>query len=543
MKDTDKTKYIMYTRKSTDREDRQVLSLESQIDALKDIADKRNLEIVQIIQESRSAKKPLSRPEYQTMLENIRLGKAQGILVWSPDRLSRNPIDGANLTQLLDEGILERIITPSQDFPNEPMSKMMLGFFMINAKFENDVKGVNVKRGLKKKLEMGWYPFVAPQGYMNTPDREKGYKIITVNHKRFLLVRKMWDLALAGTNTVPEIAKIADEEWNYTSIKRKRIGGKAISRSGLYDLLSNPFYYGKFEVNGVWYDGKHKPMVTKEEFDKVQQLLGRTDKKRPQNHDFPFTGMIKCGECDCSITAEHREKYFARTKRLAIYDYYQCTKKSRKIKCKQKAITAKKLESQILEILGKIEIHEDFKKWTIKYLKEAHRRESESRGQINSNFRSEEESIKEKLDKLLDLKLDGHISDTEYCEKKERLQSDLNKCQEKLTDSNYQQKNWIDNVEDAFDLAQNVTSKFKTGTLRDKRDILNYVGSNFILKDKKISFNLKNPFFILKNASDGKYKEKERLEPVELVDITTKAGFSAPADPSWLRGLDSNQQP
>ena len=148
-------KHCIYARKSSEAEDRQALSLESQLNACNEIKDKLKIKVEKVFQESQSAKTP-GRDKFNQMVQEVESGKINSIITWKPDRLSRNPFDSATVLSLIDNNKLIQVVTPSQTFTNESMSKMMLGFFMLQAKFENDCKSDNVKRGLKIKAEKGW---------------------------------------------------------------------------------------------------------------------------------------------------------------------------------------------------------------------------------------------------------------------------------------------------------------------------------------------------------------------------------------------------
>jgi len=531
-------KYVSYARKSSEAEDRQTLSLPSQERELNDIAKKLGIKIKIPLQEAKSAKYPYKRPAFTKMVELIEKGEVNSIIVWSPDRLSRNPVDAGMIIYLMDQEKLLEVVTQGQIYRNTPSDKFMLHFQMLNAKLENDNKSVSVKRGMKTKLESGDYPFVAPQGYLNTKFLEKGKNKIVVDLDRFHLVRRIWEMVLSGVYTVPQLVLIADKDWKYRSVKRKRIGGTPISKSGLYHILTNPFYYGWFEVKGVLYKGSHKPMVSKEEFDKVQVLLGRRNKPRPQKHEFPFTGTILCSECGCAITATHKEKYYLRTKNHKVYEYYHCTKKKKYIKCNQAPVSSRELESQVRDIFSKIEIQQEFKEWALKYLKEVHAVEIQDRTTVYKNHQTAYNSIQEKLDKLLDLRLNEQVSDLEYETKKKNLEDERERVKELLDDTEGRAKRWLSASEEAFNVACLAVEKFNNGDMKTKQIMLNSIGSNFLLKDRKLLFDLKKPYFVFKNAAEGQYEDLGSLELVKYASIVTKNGLSEPANPSWLPLVD-----
>ena len=162
----------------------------------------------------------------------------------------------------------------------------------------------NTKRGLQRKLDNGWQNGVAPLGYLN----DKENKIVITDPERFNLVRKMWDLMLTGNYTPPKILDIANNDWGFKTRRFKRIGGNPLSKSGIYKIFTSLFYAGIIENKGLQYEGKHERMITLKEYDRVQMILGRKGKPRPKNHEFAFTGSIRCGVCGCLYTAETKKK-------------------------------------------------------------------------------------------------------------------------------------------------------------------------------------------------------------------------------------------
>ena len=149
---TIKIKYCLYARKSTESDEEQALSIDSQVKEMLTIAERENLEIIDIRRESHSAKDSGQRPVFKELLEDIRRKRFNGILTWAPDRLSRNAGDLGSLVDLMDEKQLLEVRTYGQHFHNSPNEKFLLMILCSQAKLENDNKSINVKRGLKTRV-------------------------------------------------------------------------------------------------------------------------------------------------------------------------------------------------------------------------------------------------------------------------------------------------------------------------------------------------------------------------------------------------------
>ncbi len=397
--------YGTYCRKSSESEDRQVLSLDSQADKAQEIAKALNAKITEayIFSESKSAKVTNNRPRFAEMLRCIERGEIQGIIVWHADRLSRNAMDAALLIDLMDRNKLVEIVTPSQTFRNTPIDKFMLSLSCGQAKMENDKKGIDVKRGLEKNARLGIIPNHSTVGYMNDKNSPRGSKTILSDPERLPIVRKMWDLMLTGTYTVPQILKIATDEWGF-----RMANGKKMARSTIYYMFSNPVFYGMFEYpikSGNWYKGTHEAIITEEEYDKVQSILGRFGRPRPRTHVFDFVGMMRCGECSAAITAELK---FKRPKNGKVhrYVYYHCTKRI-KPDCSQGSIEETELKRQIVAEINSLEIPPEFHSFAMKWFRAENNKEADSRNAIIKAQQKAYNACLAKIDGLTDMRAAG----------------------------------------------------------------------------------------------------------------------------------------
>lgn len=568
-------KYLIYARKSSESEDRQMLSIDSQIMALRELAQKLNLSIIEpAYEESQSAKEP-GRPKFDELMQRVLAGEAQGIICWKLDRLARNPIDGGKVMWAIKQNGID-IVTPSQTF-NQLNENTLLMYmeFGVAQKFVDDLSK-NVKRGLNTKAEKGWLPSGAKAGYMNDKFAEKGSKTIKVDPDRFPLIRKAWDAMLTGTYSVVEILRLLNNEWGYLTPKHKRIGGKPMSRSQIYKTLTDPFYYGEFEYptgSGIWRQGKHEPMITRDEFDKVQRLLGKKGRPRPRTRSFDYTGLLECGECHAMITAEEKfqiicstckHKFASQNKSacpkcktlieemknptLLHYVYYHCTKRKNP-NCTQKSIRVEKLDKEMDKTLARLQISERFKDWAIKYLNELNDKESEENVSVLKSLQSTNEDIEIRLNNLLKLKISpqnadgGLLSDEDYRNEKERLTSEKKKISEKLGGNSYQAEHWRETAEKTFDFACHARYWFANGDRQTKREILAGLGSNLELYNRSVRINLEKPLQFIEMAIDEEPTIAEMFEPKESIDNTIQIESLWSQNPSLLPRVDSNHEP
>ncbi|KKQ44948.1 MAG: hypothetical protein US62_C0020G0001 [Candidatus Woesebacteria bacterium GW2011_GWA1_37_8] len=344
MDSTPEINFCLYARKSSESDERQVMSIDSQLKEMQALAFKENLKITEILQESHSAKDSGQRPMFMKLLNDIREKRFDGILTWAPDRLSRNAGDLGMLVDLMDQGKLTKIRTFSQTFSNNPNEKFLLMILCSQAKLENDQKGINVKRGIRAKCEMGWRPGMPPIGYYNRAFA--GIKDIIIDPDRGHIVTEMFERVVKNGDSGRKL-KI----WLDTCLTTR--GGKKVSLSQIYLMLKNPFYYGEFEYpvgSGSWYKGSHPPLVTKNVFNKVQEKLVVPLKSKWGSKVFTYKGLLRCANCKASVIGEDR--YRERLNKEPRYHvYYHCTKQVDN-SCKEPYISEDELERSLLKLIN-----------------------------------------------------------------------------------------------------------------------------------------------------------------------------------------------
>jgi len=344
-------RYCLYARKSTESEERQVLSIDSQISEMLQLAEREGLNIVEIKRESHSAKETGTRPIFNEIVEDLKRNKYNGILTWAPDRISRNAGDLGKIVDLIDQKLLVEIRTFGQKFGNNPNEKFLLMILGSQAKLENDNRSINVKRGLRSRVEMGLWVGVAPVGYLNQKLMDRKCQII-IDPLRAPIVKKIFE-------------KVAYEKWSGRKVYHwlkfelnfKTTGNHHLALSNLYRMLSNTLYYGVFEYpkeSGNWYNGKYEPIVDKELFDKVQEQLTR-DKIIRHSHEFAFTKLMICGKCGSGLSAQEKYKPL-KDGTTAKYIYYGCGR-SRDRFCKGQYLREDRLTEQLEKLVDEIDFN------------------------------------------------------------------------------------------------------------------------------------------------------------------------------------------
>ncbi len=537
--DTNKITYFIYARKSSEGEDRQVQSIDDQVNRLKKFASDLNLDIKKTYTEAKSAKKSNNRPLFDEVIQRIENGEANGILCWQINRLSRNPIDSGKLSWLLQRGVLKSIQTIDRQYL--PEDNVLI--FSVESGVANQYildLSKNTKRGLQSRLERGQPNGVVPQGYLN----DKENKTTIKDPERFNLIRKMWDLMLTGNYTPPKILDIANNEWGYRTRKFKRIGGNPLSRSGIYKIFTNLFYAGIIDNKGVQYNGTYEPMITLEEYDRVQMFLGRKGKPRPKRHKFAFTGSIRCGVCGCLYTAETKKKLL-KSGEIREHTYYHCTRKTTKIKCNQKKnIPVDDLEAMIEKEIEKYTILPEFLQWALEGLNQKNDTEIEDRTKVYEMRHKNLVETQKELDELTKMRYRQLIDDETFIREKNTLQSNIGRMKENLRETETRAEEWLELTEKTFTFATYARAAFlrankmgKAG-LELKKEILLALGKTPIIKDQKLFIEPNEWFAEIGNNYPELEAEYKRLELTKTPINKAQKDALASLRTHWLPLLD-----
>ena len=468
-------RYIAYCRKSTDESNRQVLSIDAQINELKEFALRENLLITEFVSESKTAKEP-GREKFESVLQKIENGLADGILSWHPDRLARNSIDGGKVIYLLDTGKLKDLKFPIFWFDNTPQGKFMLSIAFGQSKYYIDNLSENVKRGIRQKLRQGVYPGRPPLGYLNDRNAHQ----IVVDEEKSLVVKKGFEM-FSSERSFSNISRFFFEK----GIKSKF--GKPLDISQVKAMLVNRFYLGVFMYNGEWHKGNHKTFISQDLFDLVQSSVRSYEKPRRNGLKFVFRGLSKCGECGAAITSEVHNKFYKVTNRSASYVYYHCTHKTGN--CRQDAyLREEDYESQLRQAISNVALPDAWREKWFEWFEKDKLLEARLADQKIQAIEGEIKKVGEKESKLLDGYLEGTIDPLTYKLKKSEFFEEKLKLENRILKLRGGQSEILEPFSDFLNRAFQAR---KIARAKNNAEELvafgKSVGSNWFITDQKLS--------------------------------------------------------
>ena len=475
-------KYILYARKSTEEDDRQVLSIEAQLVELQEYAAKEKLEIVASLCEAKTAKEP-GRMKFAEMLALIEGGKADGIISWHPDRLARNSVDGGKIIHFVDRGLIKSLKFPTFWFEATPQGLFMLNIAFGQSKYFVDNLRENVKRGLRQKIRNGVWPGWAPVGYLNNP-KTRG---IDVDSEKAPKVKKLFEMYSTGAYTLHSLANWCKEKGLRGNL------GKEIALSNVQSILQNIFYIGLMKYGGEIHEGRHEPLISKKLFDTCQEVMSKRGRVHElHKNDFAFLGLMKCASCGCSITAEKQKGH----------NYYRCTRK--KGPCQEKHYLREEiLTEQITSYLQKVSLSsQDTEKVLAALDSEQDKARKDAQGKVGV-LKEQLASVETKLQKLLDIYLADALSTEEYAAKKQSLLSQKVSLCGKITDFETKGLSWLEPAREFVKSLNQAANLLSSPNPTAMTTFLKNIGSNHILRNREFFFTPKIEYELVAERSEA----------------------------------------
>ena len=489
-------KYLIYCRKSSEEDNKQVQSLDTQERIMVEFATKNNLKIIDILKEAKSARFANNRDLFNSMIKRIESGEANAVLVAHVDRLSRNLTEAGTLSELLQKGFIKEITTPYRTF-NTSLDLMYMGFDFVFATHYSTQLSVKVKEGIDSKVLKGEYPTHAPLGYYNKEGK------IYVDEIKAPYFRKLFELYATNNYSLKEVGDILHKEGLRTK------GGYKVGKTVLHRALTNPIYRGDFIWGGKLYEGVHEEIISKELFDTVQRILASKNRSKKQLHDFLYRGYLTCAVCGCKLTA---------TKKKEQYDYYYCTNGKNFCEQHKNYMDNDYVNKLISKTFSEVIVDKEMCDLSLEQYKQDIRKDNNYQGNAKNLLETQLAKVEAKLDKLVDMNLEGLLTKEKYTEKQNKLFTEKGLLQEQLNKLPTQiTENTLELLEKFKKHCYHLQNMFDEGNEEVKSDLLKSALWNLTIKDKKVA------------------TERYKL-PYQLLNEASKSGdFN-----TWRRGRDSN---
>ena len=486
-------KLIAYYRVSSKRQKDEGVSIEAQQRLIRDYCTRKGYEIVKEFSIDESAKAK-GRKIFTEMMDLVRISKdVSGIVCEKQDRLlrgeSRDKLaiedlvnDGNKEIHLVKEGTILNKDSKSSEKLYFDMQCAMARFFLNNLSDE-------VKKGYGVLVFDGFYPHIPPLGYKAKLDEH--IAIPDPNVAPF--IKRAFELCATGEYSEKKISQKLFEE-GFRSRKGNRVGKSTIGK-----LLHSHFYYGFFEWKDEIKQGKHEPIIDKDLFDKVQEVLS-PKKKKGYKHDFSFVGLMRCGECGNGITAELQKGHV----------YYHCTKPRGAQFCSQKYVREEVVTEQLTKVVRAVSL--DLKKLKIVKdimsisLSDETQYIQDSMEALNTHYRD----LQEQSSKLLDLYLKGKIKEEVYSSNSTQINKEIDTVNAEITKHKGADRAYKQEIEGFLTFCNQATKLFASSRPELQRELLRFVVSNLNLKDGIVDFSLKIPFsIVVKYSQNENWQERK----------------------------------
>ncbi len=476
-----KTKYFLYARKSTEDEERQVMSIEAQLAELADFAKRENIEIVETFIESKSAKKP-GREVFNQMMSKVYESKEPvGLIAWHPDRLARNSVDGGQIIYCIDIAKIISLRFPTFWFEPTPQGLFMLQVAFGQSKYYSDNLSENVKRGIRQKLRRGECPHFAPFGYVNNPKTRN----IEPDEVKAKIVKKAFEEFATGKHTLESLS----ERLSFWGVVSKT--GKPPCKATIQRMLNNITYLGIIKHNGESYEGGFPALIDRATFEAVQKVQKQRarPRKSKKRHNFAFIGLLSCGECKASITAQFAHGHGG------TYKYYRCTKKLEP--CSQKYLQEDLLAEQLKDQLQKVALPDDCVEKMLAKINILEKETTQSNQSFAQNLNEKIKETENKIDKLVNTYLEGNLEKEIYLLKKDELIKTKTDLNSKKSDFGRKGSYWIEPLRNFINTAHHAGKLALSNDFYEIKSLAEKIGTNRRLFQKKALLDLVKPFDLI----------------------------------------------
>ena len=530
----DKQKAIIMARVSSKEQEETGYSLPAQEKLLNNYADNKNFTVVKVFSLSESASGAKRRKIFEEMLNYLKANKINNLLCEKVDRLTRNMKDAVKVNGWVDSSEENKIHFVKQNLIIHKNAKSDEKFrwdieIVLAKKYISNLSE-EVKKGQKEKIAQGWIPTTPPIGYKTIG--EKGHKIHIIDETKAPLVRKMFELYGSGNYSLEKLTEVLAKD----GLKNKP--GRKVSKTQIHAQFSNPFYIGKIVWNNKEYQGKHKPLVSIDLWNKVQNVLHKKGAPKYSKHNFIFRSLFRCSECGGVIAWETKKGFWYghcnHYRPCSQIEYYRYEKIQEQLIEKVKLITPKSPK---------------LTDWVIKALKENHSEEIAYHNSFTDELNKVIATAKNRLDKIYDDKIDDKITEVKYNELRARYENEEQEALEALKKHANANAKYYDYGLLVLDITKNALAILQDKKKPDeiKREYYKTIFSELKITGNEVKTEFNMAFKILADFNSKMKKLSNTKENILELPINCllneKTGAFAPARSALLPGSDSNRRP
>jgi site-specific DNA recombinase len=513
--DQDRRRAVIYARVSSKEQEKEGFSIPAQLKLLREYAALRGLVVTQEYVDVETAKRT-GRAAFGQMVTYLKAhSTVRALLAEKTDRLYRNLKDWVTLDELeVEIHFPKEGVVLSRD--SRSSEKFMHGIKVLMAKNYIDNLSEEARKGMQEKAEQGIWPTKTPLGYRNVTG-PNGKKIIVTDPDVAPLIGRLFETYGSGRLTLRDVAREA-RSWGL----RYRRTGALVPLSTVQAILRNRLYSGDFDWNGRRYVGRHEPIVSRELWEHVQEVLdGRYLRKtRRVKHEFAFSGLITCGHCGCALVGEIKK---------GRYVYYHCT--GYRGKCPEPYIREEAIEGEFADVLGRLAFDDEVLDWVRSALLESHADEKREHEEAIARLQQEYNRLQGRIDTMYVDKLDGRIDAAFFDRTAAQWRDEQARCLSDIERHQNANRSYLDEGVHLLELAQSARRLFERQEAREKRRLLDFVVSNCSWKTGKLKVELRQPFDILAKAAAG----------AAVITAPQASGLGQSA--VWLPEQDSNLRP
>jgi DNA invertase Pin-like site-specific DNA recombinase len=494
-------KYAALARVSSREQEREGFSLEVQEEALRRFATQNGGEIVRLFKIAETASKADERKTFRELVAYAKkhAPELDGLLFYKVDRAARNLFDYVELERLESEYQVP-FISVSQPTDSNPAGRMMRRTLANMASFYTEQQSVDVREGQARRVKEGWFVGHAPYGYRNV--RKDGRGIVEVDQAAAANVRRIFHLYAYENLTLDGVVERVEAEHLVF-----RTSTPKFPRSTIHAILRDRSYIGEVRHRGEWYPGKHKPIIDRATWHRVQALLGE---QNYHSHELTYSGeLIRCGHCGLPITGECKNK---QTKSgPQSYVYYRCARYTRPGHPRTR-VREEELDAQMLAVFDRMRIEDESVRDWFRAVLASQTRDSQAESLAKrAELQRQETLIVQQQDRLLNLRIADDVDEATYARKSTELRDRLASIKLQLDAVDRSHDETAELASKVFELSQTLREQWLVADYHVKRRILEIVCLNCRLDDATLVCEMRKPFDVLAEGLISKDSRGDRI--------------------------------